>query len=324
LDERIVIIGFRDASRAAANPYRPVDLNPSVRFCGWDLSDSVVTPEAYYLRRRESLRVFALGLAASAVLSPRLRAGPGLNDSLAVALRIYHQAIAGKGHWHIARWLFRSLLALQTARIAKMLFTRLRCTSRPTSGLPAVRWVDDHGECLYRYALVRVRKPEVAEDLVQETFLAAVRGYEKFGGRSSERSWLVGILKNKIVDHFRKLGRETSFTDMEFLSDEFSEKFVSVGFWNHDLGPHEWKPEPDEVMHRAEFWQVMRDCLSKLPEKIRAVFTMREMDGVPSKEICAVLSITDSNLWVMLHRARMALRECLEMNWFDTPAGGTV
>ena len=151
-------------------------------------------------------------------------------------------------------------------------------------------WVDDHGECLYRYALVRVRKPEVAEDLVQETFLAAVRGYEKFGGRSSERSWLVGILKNKIVDHFRKLGRETSFTDMEFLSDEFSEKFVSVGFWNHDLGPHEWKPEPDEVMHRAEFWQVMRDCLSKLPEKIRAVFTMREMDCVPSKAICAVLS----------------------------------
>jgi RNA polymerase sigma-70 factor (TIGR02943 family) len=133
----------------------------------------------------------------------------------------------------------------------------------------------------------------------------------------------VGILKNIIVDHFRKLGREISFTDMDFLSDEFSEKFVSVGFWNHDLGPHEWKPEPDEVMNRAEFWQVMRECLSKLPEKIRAVFTMREMDGVPRKEVCAVLSISDSYLWVMLHRARMALRECLEMNWFDTPAGGT-
>jgi RNA polymerase sigma-70 factor (TIGR02943 family) len=187
----------------------------------------------------------------------------------------------------------------------------------------ASRWVDDHGECLYRYALVRVRKPEMAEDLVQETFLAAVRGYERFSGRSSERTCLVGILKNKIVDHFRKLGRETSFTDMEFLSDEFSEKFVPAGFWNHDPGPHGWKPEPDEVMHRTEFWQVMQDSLSKLPEKIRAVFTMREMDDVPSKEICAILSISDSNLWVMLHRARMALRECLEMNWFDTPAGGT-
>ena len=139
--------------------------------------------------------------------------------------------------------------------------------STPDIQAAAARWVDDNGECLYRYALVRVRRPEVAEDLVQETFLAGVRGYEKFGGRSSERSWLVGILKNKIVDHFRKLGRETSFTDMEFLSDEFSEKFVSVGFWDHDKGPHEWKPEPDEVMHRAEFWQtiviVSRNCHKK-------------------------------------------------------------
>jgi RNA polymerase sigma-70 factor (TIGR02943 family) len=190
--------------------------------------------------------------------------------------------------------------------------------STPDVQTAAVRWIDDHGECIYRYALVRVRKPEVAEDLVQETFLAAVRGYEKFGGRSSERSWLAGILKNKIVDYFRKLRWETSFTDMEFLSDEFSEKFVSVGLWNHDLGPHEWKPEPDEVMNRVEFWQTMRDCLSKLPQKVREVFTMREIDDVPSKEICASLSISDSNRRVMLHRVRMALRECLEMNWFET------
>src|SRR5881227_1139544 len=103
-------------------------------------------------------------------------------------------------------------------------------------------WVGRPRRVSLPYALVRVRKPEVAEDLVQETFLAAVRGYEKFGGRSSKRSWLVGILKNKIVDHFRKLGRETSFTDMEFLSDGFSERFVSVGPWNHDHGPHEWNP----------------------------------------------------------------------------------
>jgi len=195
---------------------------------------------------------------------------------------------------------------------------------KPDLGTAAERWVDDHGECLYRFALMRVCKPEVGEDLVQETFLAAVRGYEKFSSRSSERSWLVGILKNKIVDYFRKLGRETSFTDMEFLSDEFSQKFVSVGFWNHDLGPHGWKPEPDEVIHRVEFWQTMRECLSKLPERVRDVFTMREMDGVHSKEICAILSITDSNLWVMLHRARMALRECLEVNWFNKGAGRTV
>lgn len=178
-------------------------------------------------------------------------------------------------------------------------------------------WVDQHGDCLYRYALARVRKPELAEDLVQETFLAAVRGYEKFGGRSSVRSWLCGILKHKIMDHYRKAARETSFTDLEFLKNEFSDKFVPQGFWNHDKGPKEWSPDASEVMDRSEFWKTMRACLSKMPERVAAVFTMREMDDVPSKEICTTLGISDANLWVMLHRARMALRECLEMNWFD-------
>ena len=181
------------------------------------------------------------------------------------------------------------------------------------------RWVDDHGDCLYRYALVRVRTPEVAEDLVQETLLVAVRSKDNFAGRSSERSWLVGILKNKIIDYYRKLGRETSFTDLEFLEDEYSHKFVEQGFWNHHLGPHEWRPEADEVMHKGEFWQTMRDCLSKLPQRVADVFMLGEMDNMPSKEICKTLSISESNLWVMLHRARMALRECL-LNMRQGPA----
>ena len=179
------------------------------------------------------------------------------------------------------------------------------------------RWVDEHGDCLFRYALVRVRRREIAEDLVQETLLAAIRSREKFAGRSSERSWLTGILKHKISDHFRKLGRETSFTDLESLADEFSEKFVPEGYWVHVKGPKEWKPESDEVVYRAEFWQTMRHCLDKLPERIANVFMLREMDEVESKEICSMLSISESNLWVMLHRARMALRECLEINWFN-------
>jgi RNA polymerase sigma-70 factor (ECF subfamily) len=94
-------------------------------------------------------------------------------------------------------------------------------------------WVDEHGDVLYRYALERVRKPEVAQDLVQDTLLAAVRSYERFAGQSSVRSWLCGILKHKICDYYRKLGRETSFTDLEFLADENSEKFVPEGYWVH-------------------------------------------------------------------------------------------
>jgi RNA polymerase sigma-70 factor, ECF subfamily len=179
------------------------------------------------------------------------------------------------------------------------------------------RWVDEHGDPLFRYALVRVRRREVAEDLVQETLLSAMRSREKFAGQSSERSWLFGILKHKISDYFRELGRETSFTDLESLADEFSEKFVPEGYWVHVKGPKEWKPGPDEVMHRAEFWQTMRNCLDKLPERIANVFMLREMEELESREICSMLSISEGNLWVMLHRARMALRECLEINWFN-------
>jgi len=181
------------------------------------------------------------------------------------------------------------------------------------------RWVDEHGDVLYRYALARVRKPDVAQDLVQETFLAAVRTQDRFRGGSTVRSWLCGILKHKVCDYYRKLGRETPFTDLEFLADECEDKFVPEGYWVHMTGPKEWKPEADEVMHRDEFWVTMRDCLAKLPERIATVFMMREMDEVESKEICATLSISESNLWVMLHRARMALRECLAMNWFENP-----
>ncbi len=181
------------------------------------------------------------------------------------------------------------------------------------------RWVDEHGDCLYRYALARVRRPEVAEDLVQDALLAAVRTSDGFAGRASERTWLVGILKNKVCDHFRKLGRETTFTDMEFFSGEPADKFDGDDFWIHERGPVEWKLEGAAALERAEFWQALNSCVSKLPERIAAVFTMREMDDVPSREVCATLGISDANLWVMLHRARMALRQCLELNYFTAP-----
>jgi RNA polymerase sigma-70 factor (ECF subfamily) len=194
--------------------------------------------------------------------------------------------------------------------------------SRATANDPE-HWIDEHGDVLYRYALARVRKSEVAQDLVQDTLLAAMRARDRFAGQSSVRSWLCGILKHKLCDYYRKLGRETSFTDLEFLDDECSDRFVPEGYWVHMNGPKEWKPEADEVMHRDEFWQTMRSCLGKLPERVATVFMMREMDEIESKEICATLAITDSNLWVMLHRARMALRECLAVHWFEKSGGAT-
>jgi RNA polymerase sigma-70 factor (TIGR02943 family) len=182
------------------------------------------------------------------------------------------------------------------------------------------RWVDEHGGYLFNYALARLRDPHKAEDAVQETFLAALKGGKNFAGRSAEKSWLIGILKNKIFDHYRKASRETSFTDLDFYADEESDRFASEGLgkgsWIHQFGPQEW-PNAGESLDNELFWKNYHDCAARLPDKVAAVFHLREVDGVESREICAMLKISEGNLWVMLHRARMALRHCLETNWFQ-------
>ena len=181
------------------------------------------------------------------------------------------------------------------------------------------QWVDLYGNYLFSYAMMRLRDPSKAEDAVQETFLAALKGGRSFAGRSAEKSWLVGILKNKICDYYRKASRETSFTDMDFYSDEESDSFVTDGLlkdsWIQELGPREWS-SPGASLDSEVFWRTFRDCSSKLPKNVATVFTLREVDGIESREICAMLNISENNLWVMLHRARMALRRCIEVNWF--------
>lgn len=181
------------------------------------------------------------------------------------------------------------------------------------------RWVELHGDFLYKYAMTRLRDPTEAEDVVQETFLAALKGGKAFAGLSAERGWLVGILKNKIYDCYRRASWETPFADLEFCSDEEGGRFVTEGVfkgaWIHELGPREWR-SPGESLDKEEFWQTYRHCSGKLPKNVAAVFNLREVDDLDSKRICRMLNISESNLWVMLHRARMALRRCLEINWF--------
>lgn len=184
------------------------------------------------------------------------------------------------------------------------------------------RWVDDHGDYLFHFALSRLRDQTRAEDFVQETLLAALKSHDRFQGRSSERSWLTGILKNKILDHFRKAGRETSFTDLSFYEEEENRTFDYPGFadhWTPSLAPNDWSGASDG-MDKEEFWKAFNGCTSKLPQRIAQVFLMREVDEVSGDEICATLNISQSNLWVMLHRARLALRRCLEVSWFGKEA----
>lgn len=186
------------------------------------------------------------------------------------------------------------------------------------------QWVDLHGDYLFQYALARLRDPARAEDAVQETFLAALKGGQNFSGRAAERSWLIGVLKHKIFDYYRKASREMSFTDLDFYSAEEGERFVadglSQGAWIQELGPGEWS-DPGASLDSEVFWKTFRQCSDKLPKNVAAVFHLREVDGIDSQEICALLKISENNLWVMLHRARMALRRCLETNWFGKSEG---
>jgi RNA polymerase sigma-70 factor (ECF subfamily) len=189
----------------------------------------------------------------------------------------------------------------------------------PRPALDPERWVEEHGAYLHQFALSRLRDPARAEDCVQETLLAALRGAERYAGRSAERTWLAGILRNKLLDHFRKAGRETNFTDLEFHADEEREAFdhpVFAGHWTDAAGPADWGGLGGNL-DREQFWAAFHECTRRLPTRVAQVFLLREVDGTPGEDICRTLGITPNNLWVMLHRARMALRRCLEENWFQ-------
>ena len=168
------------------------------------------------------------------------------------------------------------------------------------------RWVELYGDYLFKYALMRLRDATKAEDMVQETFLAALRGSEQFAGRSAEKSWLVGILKHKILDYYRKAGRETSFTDLDFYSDEESDRFISNGVseggWIHELGPLEWPSDPGAALDSQTFWKTFHDCSSKLPMNVSTVFTMREVDGIEWRWNLEQLECLDhhwqTNTWI--------------------------
>ncbi|MGD2098594.1 MAG: sigma-70 family RNA polymerase sigma factor [Desulfobacterales bacterium] len=176
-------------------------------------------------------------------------------------------------------------------------------------------WVESYGDFLYRFALSRVKDHSVAEDLVQETFLAALRARENFQGRSAGRTWLTAILKHKIVDHIRKKIREPSTDKIESLIDALDPDFDDHGHWQ--IRPGKWRVNPGKLYEQKEFVDVLYHCLAELPERLAEAFIKREMDGLSTAEICKELGITATNGWVMLYRARMSLRRCLEDKWLS-------
>lgn len=180
------------------------------------------------------------------------------------------------------------------------------------------RWLGEHGDYLFRYALLRLQDSELAEDIVQETFLAALRSRDNFAGQASERTWLVGILKHKILDHFRQSYRECPVIDLEFSADLGNEFFSEDGHMKAIAS--DWVASPFTALEQREFREILERCLSELPPRLSAAFSLREMDELRSEEVCKILNISISNLHVMLYRARTHLRHCLEMNWFGSKA----
>ena len=162
---------------------------------------------------------------------------------------------------------------------------------------------------LLRYAGLQLRDPHAAEDAVQETLLAALAGEASFGGRSNLRTWLTGILKHKIIDAIRKSSREAPAAS----EDEFDALFDERGHWIEMPGA--WA-DPDASLDQKRFFAALEACLKRLPDKTAQAFMMREHLGLDTGEICKELAITPTHCWVVLYRARMALRECLEKDWF--------
>lgn len=182
------------------------------------------------------------------------------------------------------------------------------------------KWVDEYGDRLFRYALVRLRDEAAAEDLVQETLLSAIQSIDSYSGRSTELTWLTGILKHKIIDHYRKHKKVVQITDedtdLSVLDHFFERPDAPDSHWAKSMRPMDLGQTPDQVVENDEFWEVMNSCLAALPERIAMVFTLREVDGLTSDEVCEALSLSPGNFWVIMHRARMQLRRCIEIKWF--------
>src|SRR3984893_12989164 len=180
--------------------------------------------------------------------------------------------------------------------------------------------IHTHRGYLLRVAFLQLRDNELAEDVVQDTLLAALQGASGFSGRSSLKTWLTGILKHKIVDAIRRKGRGPALAsfDEECQIDDFDALFDETGHWENPTA--HWG-DPESQLSRKEFFYLMQFCLEKLPPNTARVFMMREVMELEGDEICKELAITSTNLWVILYRARMALRQCLEQNWFAQGRG---
>ena len=175
------------------------------------------------------------------------------------------------------------------------------------------KWVILHADYLYNYAIGRVNNHDISKDLVQETFFAGLKAMNNFQGLASERTWLVAILKRKIIDYYRKINSNKGKAEvkMNFYSDGDHQ-----GEWIEERVPSSWNAEVEKKIENEELSDALEKCINNLPEKYAMVFRMKTIEQYETEDICKELGITSSNLWVIIHRARTQLRKCMEDHWF--------
>ena len=187
------------------------------------------------------------------------------------------------------------------------------------------QWLPRFGDELYRFALGRVSNETVAEELVQDTFVSALDALDSFRGQASEHTWLFVILKRKIIDHYRRQAR-SPFVPLDPDQQPEAEFFRPAdGHWRPEEYPQPWELGGDEgrgdvALEQQEFQQVLRACQQRLAAQQLAVFQLRFVEELPAEAICKELGLSPANYWVLVHRAKLHLRRCLERNWFQLPA----
>ncbi len=181
----------------------------------------------------------------------------------------------------------------------------------PPSVDPAL-WVDQFADSLYRYAMAKTGDASVAEDLVQDTFVAAVSRRDSFRNQSAVLTWLLAILKRKVADHYRKQSRHP----MEQFSEEQMSWELDATRRSVELEPKRWSDDPAKICEDREFWKTFNRCVDKLPSKLFDAFILREVNQQSLQEVRELLGASATNLSMRLHRSRMAVRDCLNKNWF--------
>ncbi|WP_203258077.1 sigma-70 family RNA polymerase sigma factor [Hyunsoonleella ulvae] len=182
----------------------------------------------------------------------------------------------------------------------------------PNHKIDPNKWIDLYSDYLFNYTITRVSDREIAQDLVQETFLAGLKSMKNFKGEASERTWLISILKRKIIDHYRKINSNKGKAEVRINYNDAD----SEGDWLEERVADPFDKTAEDNLQNNELGDAIHNCLGKLPQKQADVFKMKTILNYETEVICNELDITASNLWVIIHRARTAMADCLEKNWF--------